>query len=216
MWMKVGMLPRRSSSVCSLTAALVERKWCPRKHRQTQIDGRRVERVDGVLQIDAEGLVGIERPRDADQALREVGVDAPVAHGVGIGQRIARDRRANAEVIELGSLGAQTRFDVAQALAKSQLRERHAQKLIQAGERLHLALALIATDASAKRRQRKMLHQLREHQLALIHRSPPRSRASQGRRTDVRSSNRDQENSSLYAFLISNLQTVQPQTLGHY
>ena len=30
-------------------------KWRPRKHRQAQIDGRRVERVDGLLQIDAEG-----------------------------------------------------------------------------------------------------------------------------------------------------------------
>ena len=68
------------------------------------------------------------------RALREVGVDAPVAHRVGIGQGVARDAAANAHVIELARLRSQTRFDVAQALAIGQLRERHAQELIEAGE----------------------------------------------------------------------------------
>src|SRR6202011_586556 len=72
---------------------------CPRKYRQTQIDGRRIQRVDRLLQIDPEGLVDVQRPGDADHALREVGVDAPVAHGVRVGQRIARYRRTNPEVI---------------------------------------------------------------------------------------------------------------------
>ena len=110
----------------------------PRKQRQAQVDGRGVERVDGVLQVDAEGLVDIQRSRDADQALGEVGVDAPVAHVVGIGQRIARHRGANAQVVELGALRAQAGFDVAQTLAIGQLRERHAQELIQTRERLTL------------------------------------------------------------------------------
>jgi hypothetical protein len=43
----------------------------------------------------------------------------------------------------------------------------------------------------------RVLHQLREHQPALVHRSSPRSSASQGRRIRPSSSNRDQENSSL-------------------
>ena len=51
---------------------------------------------------------------------------------------------ANPKVIELGVLRAQTGFDVAQALAIGQLREGHAQELIQAGERLDLPLARIA------------------------------------------------------------------------
>ena len=172
----------------------------PRKYRQTQIDGRGVERVDGFLQIDAEGLLRIQRPGDADQALGEIGVDAPVAHSVGIGQRIASHRRTNPEMIELGALGTQTYFDVSKTLPKGQLRERHAQELIQARERLHFERAPIAGDATAEGGQRKMLHQLREHQLASVHRCPPRSYASQGGRTGIRSSNRDQENSSLMLF----------------
>src|ERR1017187_1172035 len=76
----------------------------PRKYRQAQINGRGVERVDRILQIDAEGLLCIQRSSDADQALSEIGVDAPVAHGIGIGQRIARHGRTNSEVIELETL----------------------------------------------------------------------------------------------------------------
>ena len=48
--------------------------------------------------------------------------------------------------------------------------------------------------------QRKMLHQLRKHQLASVHRWPPRSYASQGGRIGIRGSNRDQENLLLMRF----------------
>ena len=172
-------------------------KGCPRKHRQAQIDSGRIQRVDRLLQIDAEGFVDIQPSCDPDQALGEVGVDAPVANSIGVGERVARYRRANPKVIELGLLRTQARFDVAQTLPISQLCEGHAQKLVQAGEPLDLVLALIPGHAATKRGQRQMLHQLREHQLAMIHRSSPRSRTSQGHRTRARSSNRDQTISSL-------------------
>src|SRR6266403_5062992 len=172
----------------------------PRKHRQTQIDGGGVERVDGFLQIDAEGLLHLQAPGDADQALGEIGVDAPVAHGVGIGQRVASHRRPNPEMIELGTLCTQAYFDVPKALPVGQLCERHAQELIQARERLHFERAPIAGDATAEGGQRKMLHQLRKHQLASVHRWPPWSYASQGGRIGIRRSNRDQENLLLMRF----------------
>lgn len=60
----------------------------PRKHRQAQVDGRGVQGIDGIGQIDAKGLVGIKPAGDADQVLREVGMDAPVAHDVGVRQRV--------------------------------------------------------------------------------------------------------------------------------
>src|SRR5215472_9922236 len=122
--MKVGMWPRRSSSVCSLCLGRAEHR--PRKYRQTQIDSRGVERVDSFLQIDAEGLLRIQRSGDADQALGKIGIDAPVAYRVGIGQGIASHRRTNPEMIELGTLRTQAYFDVTEALPISQLGERHA------------------------------------------------------------------------------------------
>src|SRR5467141_2260557 len=130
----------------------------PRKYRQTQIDGRGVECVDGFLEIDAEGLLRIQRPGDTDQALGKIGIDAPVADSVGIGQRIASHCRTNPEMIELGTLRAQAYFDVSKALPKGQLCERHAKELIQTREGFHFERAPIAGDATAEGGQRKMLH----------------------------------------------------------
>src|ERR1700746_137280 len=76
----------------------------PWKYRQTQINRRGIEGVDGFLQIDAERILCIQKPGDTDQPLGEIRVDAPVAHGVGIGQRIASHRRTNPEMIEFGAL----------------------------------------------------------------------------------------------------------------
>ena len=75
-------------SVCSLIAALVDRK-VPREQRQAQIDGRGIERVDGLLEVDAKRFVEVEPTRDPDQVLGKLGIDTPVARFVGIGQRAA-------------------------------------------------------------------------------------------------------------------------------
>jgi hypothetical protein len=56
-----------------------------------------------------------------DQALREVGVYAPVSAFVGIGQRRAFDWRANAHVLQFRRLRRQADCDIAQALAVGQL-----------------------------------------------------------------------------------------------
>ena len=69
-------------------------KRCPSKHRQTQIDGGGVKRVDRRVQIEGERLAGIQWTRHADQVLRKVCVNLPRARGVCIGQRVARDRLA--------------------------------------------------------------------------------------------------------------------------
>jgi hypothetical protein len=45
-----------------------------------------------------------------------------------------------------------------------------------------------------------MVHQLSKHQPASVHRCPPRNRDSQGGRSSIRSSNRDQEKSSVMRF----------------
>ena len=69
-------------------------------------------------------------------------------------------------MIELALLRLQARFDVAQALAISKVRECHTQVLIQARERFDFVLAPVARYATAKCRARQMLHDLREYELA--------------------------------------------------
>ncbi len=83
----------------------------PRKDGQTEINDRRVERVHGVRQVDRERVVDVEVARRPNEALREVGVDAPVARLVGVGQRRPRDARADADVIEPRLHRAETRLD---------------------------------------------------------------------------------------------------------
>src|SRR6202040_2170913 len=93
-WMKLGMLPRKSSSVCILTAALVVRKCAHGKDGQTKIDGRRVERIDCIGEIETQILVGVQPSRLDDQSLSQFRVDAPVACLIGIGQGRASHRVA--------------------------------------------------------------------------------------------------------------------------
>ncbi len=181
----------------------------PGKHRQTQIDGGRVQRVHRILQIDAEGFVGVKRPRNRNQALRIIGIDAPVAHRIGVGQSVARHRRAKSQMIELARLRTQAGLEIAQALPIGELREGHGEKLVQARKRFDLALAPIVRHATAKGRQRQMLHHLRKHQLALIHCFSPRSCSSQGRSNARGSSNRDQDKSPLVYLSSTTYTTLQ-------
>ncbi len=88
---------------CSFVLA----KLGPGKKRQAQIDGGGIERVNSLGQLDAEAVVRVEHAGAGNQHLREVGVDAPIAHRVCMGQGIARDLAANAEMVKLGVLRAQ-------------------------------------------------------------------------------------------------------------
>ena len=59
----------------------------PGEKGQAQVDGGRVQRIQTLIQIHADRIGGIQRSRDADQHLRELGVNAPVMRVIGVGQR---------------------------------------------------------------------------------------------------------------------------------
>jgi len=125
-------------------------KLSPREKCQTQIDGAGIECVNSLGQFDAEAVVRVEYPGAGNQHLRKVGVDAPIAHRVRMGQSVARDLAANAEMIELALLRAQASFDIAQTLPIGELREGHAKKLIPARKGLEFVVALITFDTTSK------------------------------------------------------------------
>jgi hypothetical protein len=75
-------------------------------------------------------------------------------------------------VIQLGLNRTQTGLDVAQALAKRELRKRHAQELIATRESSCSKVAPITPHAGVELVPRKNLHQLREYQLAGVHAIP--------------------------------------------
>ena len=148
-------------------------KWRPWKQRQTQVDGRGIQGVDGVVQVDAETVVAIQLARTPDEQGGQICPDAPVASLVGIGQRRTPDRRAKAHAVQLRLIGQQTGFDVAQALAVSQLRKSHGAELLGATQTAHPGIAAITRHDARKASPWHELHELREQRLAQVHCSPP-------------------------------------------
>ena len=86
-----------------LHRAFVLAKLRPRKQRETEVDGGRIQRVEAVVQIHAHRIFGMKRSGDADQVLREIGEDAPVVSLVGVGQCRARNPAAESHVVELAA-----------------------------------------------------------------------------------------------------------------
>ncbi len=80
---------------------MLERR--PRKQRQAEVDGGGIERVDGVGEIDAKSVVGVQAPGDGDQGLGEVGVDSPVALLARLfGEARGADHRGLADTLNQG------------------------------------------------------------------------------------------------------------------
>jgi hypothetical protein len=104
--------------------------------------------------------VRVQASRKTNQTLGEAGVDAPVARGIGVGKRIARNGAPDPQVIELGGLGAQALLNIAQALPIRQLRKGHERVLIETGESLDHVLADVMRHAAAESGVRQMAHQL--------------------------------------------------------
>jgi len=100
--------------------------------------------------------------------LRKVAVDPPVAHLIGMVQRVARNLPAETPLIMLGLLRAQTRFDIAQAAAISELREQQAKEPIPTREVLVVAIALVAIDTDLILVSRKKIQKLSKNAAAHI------------------------------------------------
>src|SRR5262252_6428311 len=90
---------------------------------------------------------------------------------VGIGERRPCNSSTNPEMIEFAGHGAQTRLDIAEALAMCQLRKCHAQPLIPTRKSAQLPSCPVTRYAPLKLGVRQELHQLGKYGSALIHTS---------------------------------------------
>src|SRR5208282_1991220 len=127
------------------------------------------EGVDRLVQFHPERFVLIEAAGLGDEQAGKVGVDAPVALLVGVGQGVARDGAPKAHVIKLRRMRAQAGFDVAQTLAISELRKSQREEWIEAGNTLYLVVAMVTIYATAKFGERKQVHQLSKNRPATVH-----------------------------------------------
>ena len=141
----------------------------PRKDRQAQSDGRRVQGVDGIGQVQPPFFVDVQRPRLGDEPLGQRRMDTPVAPFVGIGQRRAPDRLAEAHVIEFRCVDREAGLDVAQAFPVGQLGEGHGPVLLGAGKRPDPVIAAIPVDDPRESSPWQEVHELSEQGLAGVH-----------------------------------------------
>ena len=65
-----------------LEGGLVPAELGPGEQREAQIDGGRVQSVETLIEIHADRIAGVQRPRDANQDLGEIGIDPPVAEAI--------------------------------------------------------------------------------------------------------------------------------------
>ena len=171
----------------------------PWMHRQTQIDRGCIECIHSGIQIDTHRFVGVQWSRHRNQVLRKVGVNLPWTSGVRVRQRIARNGLATKpHVIQPVRLRPQIDFDVAQGFSIRQLGECHSEELIQTRKILDLVFAPVRRNASTKRGQWQISHDLRKNEFAMMHSSLERKSAKSAYFAPRRS-NRDQTNSSFYA-----------------
>lgn len=82
-----------------LDSALPSAESCPGEKGETEIDCRRIEGVERLVELDAQRVACIELsgPRNEDGS--KVRVDTPIAILVGLGQGVASDVSADAHVI---------------------------------------------------------------------------------------------------------------------
>jgi hypothetical protein len=76
-------------------------------------------------------------------------------------------------MVQFALLGSEASFNVPQTLAVRQLSKCHTEVLVEAGEILHLEVAIVPVDAFVKNMERKMLHHLREYEFSSVHGCPP-------------------------------------------
>ena len=166
---KAGHIASQVKQRMHLHRRLGGAKQRPRKQRQAQVDGRRIERVRRVLQLDTKTVAEVKLACLRDQALSEFGTNAPVPRFVGIGQRRAFYLVPEAHVIKLVGLRRQTDLNITQTFAVSQLGKGHHPELFGAGKRFGVAVATLSINKSSEGRPRQKIHQLREQRLACVH-----------------------------------------------
>lgn len=107
----------------------------PRKHRKAKVNGRGIECVNHLLEIEPIGIFGMQSAGFADEDIPESFVDPPIPILVRIGQIRSDDLPANTHRVAMRAT-VQARFDIPKALPKRDLGEGHGKKLIASGHTL--------------------------------------------------------------------------------
>jgi len=145
----------------------------PREQSQTQIDGRRIQGINRLIQFDTKGVVHIKFPGLGDENLSEIGINMPISGLIGVGEGIAGDLPSNTQVIQSGLGCAQTGLNISQAFPIGQLGKCHTEILVPAGEADYLVIAVVSIDAFSELVCGDKVHQLGKDRFPGIHSPSP-------------------------------------------
>ena len=166
-----SQIQQRVQFDCALGLA----KRRPVKQAQAQIDRRRVQSVNRVLEIESDQVgVAVKLACSTNQQRSHICPNAPVARLVRIGQRRAMNAVTQTHRIQFGRIGPQRYFDIAKALSPRQLRKCHDAKLLRTGHATNTCVAAVAVDDTTEARPWHELHYLRKKCLADVHEKFPR------------------------------------------
>ena len=147
----------------------------PGEKCQTEVDGRRIQDIDRLIQFDAEGIGGVKLSGFRNKDLSEVGINSPVPGLIGMSEGIARDLSPDAQMIKPGLGCPQADLDVPEAFPVGELGKCHAEVLVPAGKADHLVTAVVSIDAFSELVRGDKVHQLGKDRFPGIHAQPPHS-----------------------------------------
>ena len=101
----------------------------------------------------------------ANQRMGKLGVAAPVALLVGVGEGVAGHAAAQAEVIQFVPMCPQADLDIAHTLAVGELGKGHTEKLVETGKGFDITIAVIALHATAECFHGQLGHDLGKDEL---------------------------------------------------
>ena len=162
-----GMLPLKIEKRVELDRPFASSELRPREEGQTEVDGGRIERIDGVAQIYSKGVVDVEFPRPCDEDLGEILVNTPIPNLVGVCKRIPGHPSPYSHVVELRFGCTETGLDVPQAFSIGELGKGHGKILVPTGEGLDLVLAAVPLHALMEFVCGQKIHKLGKHRLPL-------------------------------------------------
>ncbi len=123
-----------------------------------------------------EWFIGVERGCLLYEHLSEVGKDAPVPLFVGHRQGVASGGLPDAGVIEFGTEGRQTGFNVAQTFAPRQLGEGQHQELFVGGQLADAEVAVVAGDTLVEFVFGQEVEELGEDGATFVHKDKVKNR----------------------------------------
>lgn len=113
----------------------------------------------------------VNSPGFADEHLREIGIDPPIAGFVGVGQVASRDPATDAHMIKPILHGQKTSLDIAEAFPVGQLGESQAKELIETEEVFDFVVPAVTPYAFAEFVHREKGHDLSEDGRLGVHRA---------------------------------------------